>query len=84
MNGIGLVSMVWEDNIETQNLPNSEGLLMSSRKNHIGIKYHWFRSNVRLREIEVNSIGTKEQRADLFTKGLTRFEFEQKRRMIMG
>ena len=57
---------------------------MSSRTKHILIKYHWFRSNVRPKEIEINRIGTKEQRVDLFTKGLARFEFEQKRKMIMG
>jgi hypothetical protein len=35
-------------------------------------------------EIEVRSIDTKVQKADIFTKGLDRREFENKRTMLMG
>ena len=70
------VSKVWEDNVGTQNLANSKGPLMTSRTKHIGIKYHWFRSNIQPASIEISRIGTREQRADIFTKGVTRFEFE--------
>ena len=34
--------------------------------------------------IVVEIIDTKKQRADLLTKGLTQFEFEKKRILIMG
>ena len=59
LNDIVLVSKAWEDNIGTQNLSNSKGPLVSSRTKHIGIKYHWLRSNVSHKEIEINSIGRK-------------------------
>ena len=84
MQGISFVCKAWEDNTGTENLANSKGPLMTSSTKHIGIKYHWFRSKVQPNVIEINRIGTKDQRADLFTKGLTRFEFENKRFMIMG
>ena len=54
------VAYIWEDNIGTQNITTSKGLIMLSRTKHIGIKYHWFRSKVRPKEIEINRIGTKE------------------------
>ena len=78
------VSKVWEDNTGTQNLANSKGPLMTSRTKHIGIKYHWFRSMIKPSEIEICRIDTKEQRADIFMKGLTRFNFEQIRKRVMG
>ena len=83
LDSVGLVSKIREDNIETQHLDNSKDPPMSSRTNRIGINYHWFRFKIRLDEIEINRIGTKDQRADLFKKGLTRYEFEQKCKLIM-
>ena len=76
-------SKVWEDNNGTQNLANSKGPLMTARTKHIGIKYHWFRSMIG-DKIQILRIDTKEQRADIFTKGLTRFNFEQIRKRVMG
>lgn len=83
MERISHVSKVWEDNTGTQNLANSKGPLMTSRTKHIGIKYHWFQSMIGP-EIEILCIDTKEQRADIFTKGLTRHNFEQIRKRVMG
>ena len=77
------VSKVWEDNVGTQNLANSKGPLMTSRTKHIAIKYHWFRSMIG-QQIKIMRINTKEQRADIFTKGLTRFTFEQVRKLVSG
>ena len=57
---------------------------MYSRTKQIDSKHHWFRSKIQPNEIEINRIGTKEQRSDLCIKGLTRFEFESKRKLIMG
>ena len=79
-----LVSKVWEDNIGAQNLANGKGPLMSSRTKHIGIKYHWFREKVQPGEIEIHRIDTKQQRADIFTKGLTRVPYEQQRKLVSG
>ena len=83
INKVSHVSKVWEDNTGAQNLANSKGPLMTSRTKHIGIKYHWFRSIIGP-EIEILCIDTKEQKADIFTKGLTRFNFEQIRKRVMG
>ena len=81
---VSRVSKAWEDNVGTQNLANSKGPLMTSRTKHIGIKYHWFRSKIQPNSIDILRIDTKQQRADIFTKGLTRFEFEMKRKLVMG
>ena len=77
------VSKVWEDNTGTQNLVNSKGPLMTSRTKHIAIKYHWFRSMIG-QQIKILRINTKEQRADIFTKGLTRFTFKQVCKLVSG
>ena len=74
------VSKVWEDNTGTQNLANSKEPLMTSCTKHIAIKYHWFRSMIGP-QIEILRIDTKEQRADIFTKGLTR---SQGRKLVSG
>ena len=80
---VSRVSKVWEDNTGTQNLANNKRPLMTSRTKHIAIKYHWFRSLIGP-QIEILRIDTKEQRADIFTKGLTRFNFEQVRKRVTG
>ena len=84
LKNVSQVSKAWEDNVGTQNLANSKGPLMTSRTKHIGIKYHWFRSKIQPKSINILRIETKQQRADIFTKGLTRFEFEVKRKLVMG
>ena len=71
------VPKVWEDNTGTQNLANSKGPLMTSRTKHIEIKYHWFRSMMKPSEIEIRRIDTEVQRADIFTKGLTRLNLSR-------
>ena len=76
MDKVPHISKVWGDNTGIQNLENSKGPLMASRTNHIGIKYHWFRSIIGP-EIEILRIDTKEQRTDIFTKDLTRYNFKQ-------
>ena len=81
---ISHVSKVWEDNTGTENLVNIKTPLMSSRTKRISIKYHWFRSMIKPKEVEILCIDTKDQRADIFTKGLTRFNFEQAQIHVMG
>ena len=84
LKGVSNVATAWEDNIGAQNLATGKGPLMSSRTKHIGIKYHWFREMIQKSVIEVVRIPTKEQRADIFTKGLTRFPYEYQRKLLMG
>ena len=57
--------------------------LMIARTKHIVIKYLWFRSKIKSDVIETLRIQTDLQRADIFTKGLTRFAFEEKRKLVM-
>ena len=60
---------------------------MTPRTTYIGIKYNYFRSKITHigpNKIVVLWIDTKEQRSDLFKKDLTKFNFEQRRKIIMG
>ena len=57
---------------------------MSSRTRHITIPYHFFCSKVDSLEIKVLGIGTDDQVADWFTKGLTQDKFEAASENPMG
>ena len=46
------------------------------RTKHIDIKYHFIRDHYNNGEFDVMYISTKEQKADLLTKGLSRDAFE--------
>jgi hypothetical protein len=78
------VCAVWEDNRAALTLANAQFPNMTPRTKHIAIKYHWFKSHVQEGDIEVRAIDTKVQKADIFTKGIARRDFEDKRKMIMG
>jgi hypothetical protein len=78
------VSTVWEDNNAALILAKAKYPNMTPRSKHIVVKYHWFRSHLQEGEIEIKRIDTTVQKADIFTKGLARKEFESKRAMIMG
>jgi histone deacetylase 1/2 len=77
------VCAVWEDNNAALKLANAQFPNMTPRTKHIAIKYHWFKSHIQEGEIEVRPIDTKVQKADIFTKGIAKKEFEEKRSMIM-
>ena len=81
---LSLVSTVFEDNMGCLLLANSPLPNMTPRTKHIAVKYHWFRSHIKKNEIEVVKIDTKIQKADIFTKGLKKDEFESKRKMLVG
>ena len=57
---------------------------MSPRTKHIAVPYHFFRSKVVSMEIQVVAIGTENQQADQFTKGLPPEKFERDRLELMG
>ena len=48
------------------------------------IKYRCFRSKIKPNEVEILRVSTDLQRADIFTKGFTRFAFEEKIKLVMG
>ena len=78
------ISKVWEDNNGCLLLASSPMPKVTPQSKHFGIKYHWFREKVDGEKIKILPIDTKEQLADIFTKGLTRQEFENKRKPLMG
>jgi hypothetical protein len=57
---------------------------MTRTTKHIAIKYHGFRSHIKEGEIEIERIDTKVQKADIFTKGLSKTEFASNRQLLVG
>ena len=57
---------------------------MTPRTKHIALKYHHFRSFVKSGQIEIFSIGTTEQTADIFMKPLSGDQFLYLRKKMMG
>ena len=54
------------------------------RTKHISIKYHHFRDQVKKGRVKNLPIDTKEQIADIFTKGLETNTFQLLRHKLMG
>jgi hypothetical protein len=73
---------VFEDNSSALELAKAPKMRL--RTKHIVIKYHHFRSKVDSGEVDIKRVDTKNQIADIFTKGLPRFDFEQLRLMLLG
>ena len=75
-------STVFEDNdacLKFARMPK-----LTPRTKHIGIPYHWFRTQVERLDIQIERIDTKEQLADQFTKGLSVEAFRQAHKLLMG
>ena len=79
-----LKSEVWEDNAGALLLAKLEPPRMTLRSKFYALKYHWFRYKVKELNIGLNKIGTKEQLADILTKGLPKVDFQRLRLMLMG
>ena len=77
-------SEVWEDNAGALILAKLEPPRMTLRSKHYALKYHWFRFQIKDLAIGLNKIGTKEQLADILTKGLAKVDFERLRKSLMG
>ena len=74
----------YEDNEPALKLANSPLAKITPHSKHFAVKYHWFREKVSEMKIEIKHISTREQKADIFTKGLTKTEFKTKRNLLMG
>jgi hypothetical protein len=60
---------IWEDNTGALTLANLEPGQITPQYKHYGLKYHWFRSHLKPNNIKGVKIDTKDQQANLFTKG---------------
>jgi hypothetical protein len=76
-------STIFEDNEPCKKLATMELPRMTNRSKHIAVKYHWFRARVGI-DWKVESISSKDQLADIFTKSLPLPDFERLRFTIMG
>ena len=81
---IEMKTTVWEDNSGALTLANLEPGRMTPRSKHYGVKYHWFRSHLKPNNIQVVKVDTKDQQADILTKGLRTQRFEENRKQLLG
>ena len=77
---------VHEDNVGALTLGRLEPGRMTPRSKHYAIKYHWFRERVSdpSNRITLHKVESRYQLGDIFTKGLTKENFERLRRLLMG
>ena len=75
---------VHEDNMGCLKLANLEPGRMTPRSKHYAVKYHWFRSHIHPKQIEIKHVDSSEQRADLLTKALRAIKFRENRMLSMG
>jgi hypothetical protein len=76
-------STIFEDNEPCKKLAEMELPRMTNRSKHIAVKYHWFRTRVNV-DWKIESISSKDQLADIFTKSLPLPDFERLRFVMMG
>ena len=75
------ISTIYEDNngaIVVETIPR-----MTPTSNHIAVKYHRFRQHVG-KEFVIRKIESKNQKADIFTKGLQGQIFVRIRKLLCG
>jgi histone deacetylase 1/2 len=76
-------STVFEDNNGALSLASSPKI--TPRTKHIAVKYHFFRSHCGpTKDVRIVKIESKEQKADIFTKGLAEQPFQHIRKLLMG
>ena len=76
-------STVFEDNQGCLSLVNVPK--MSPRNKYLALKYHFFRSEIgEEKGVIAKYINTKEQKADIFTKGLPVAQFQHIRKLLIG
>ncbi len=77
-----IFSSVFEDNNGALQLARAPR--MTPRTKHYAVRYHFFRKYVESGDIQLFKVDTKEQRADIFTKGLVLAIFEIIRKLVCG
>ena len=78
------IATVHEDNEGAINLAKSPLPRITPHSKHFAVKYHWFREKLTELKVVIKYVKTTYQKADIFTKGLTRNEFKTKRNLLMG
>ena len=78
------VVRAFEDNEGALSLASKPLPQCTPRSKHFAVKYHWFREKLQQHKIKILPIDTSLQQADIFTKGLGRKEFQEKRLLLMG
>jgi len=75
---------IWCDNMGAIALASNP--IYHARTKHVKVDYHFIRENVLHKDIAINYISTHDQRADIFTKGLTsaRFLFLHDKLMVVA
>jgi hypothetical protein len=75
---------VHEDNQGALRLARMEPGRNTPRSKFYAIKHHWFRSWLKPKEIELEYIESKKQKADILTKSLGFIDFEANRMLSCG
>jgi hypothetical protein len=81
---VSTISTVWEDNHAAEVLATTKPPRLTPRSKHIAIRYHWFRDKLEPGKIEIKPIASKQQKADILTKALTKQNHEEARKLSMG
>jgi hypothetical protein len=77
-----IIARAFEDNQGAYYLATNKRI--TNRTKYFLVKYHWFWSQHEHGEFTIFKIGTQEQLADYFTKGLPRESFERNRLSVQG
>jgi hypothetical protein len=77
------LSTVWEDNHAAEVLATTKPPRLTPQSKHIGIHNHWFRDQLEPGKIEIKAIASKQQKADILTKVLTKQKHEEERKLSM-
>lgn len=73
-------TIIYEDNDTAKGL--AEERKTTQRSKHIDIKYHYVRELIEKKEIVVKRVESRENCADILTKGVARFQFEYLRQKM--
>ena len=68
------------DNMSAISVSNNP--VLHSKTKHISIKYHFLREKVKNRVVQLNFISSTEQTTDIFTKPLSKTQFEYLRHKL--
>ena len=79
---LAIHSVMFEDNTGAISLAKVPR--MTSRSQHIALRYHYFREEVQKGNIRIEYISTKLQKADILTKGLSDVKFKELRELLVG